>query len=75
MSKLATVAAGVVSCRLLVVGGATVGASVGVTLGTSSCPDLGTSARLDMLAVPVEGEDPPPLPVTLTDLPLSPSEV
>jgi hypothetical protein len=60
MSKLATVAAGVVSCRLLVVGGATVAASVGVTLGTSSCPDLGTSTRLDMLAVPVEGEEPPP---------------
>jgi hypothetical protein len=50
MAKLATVAAGVVSCRLLVVGGAAVTASAGATLGTSSCPALGASARLARLA-------------------------
>jgi hypothetical protein len=44
MVKRATVAAGFVSCRLLVVGGAAVGASAGTTLGTSSRPGLGASA-------------------------------
>jgi hypothetical protein len=50
MAKLATVVAGVVSCRLLVAGGAGRGASAGATLGTSSCPGLGASARLVPLA-------------------------
>jgi hypothetical protein len=38
MAKLATVVAVVVSCRLLVVGGAAMGTSTGATLGTSSIP-------------------------------------
>jgi hypothetical protein len=50
MAKLATVVAGAVSCRLLVVGGTARGVSTGATLGTSLCPGLGTSARLVPLA-------------------------
>ena len=46
IAKLAAVAAGVVSCWLVPVGGAALGASVGITLGTSSRPGLGVSARL-----------------------------
>jgi hypothetical protein len=44
MTKLATVVAGAVSCRLMVAGGAAGGTSVGATLGTSLRPDLGASA-------------------------------
>jgi hypothetical protein len=54
MAKLATVVAGVVSCWLLVAGGAAIGVSVGATLGTSSLLGLGASthlARLVALAV------------------------
>jgi hypothetical protein len=40
MAKLATVVTVIVSCRLLVVGGAAVGTSTGATLGTSSLPLL-----------------------------------
>jgi hypothetical protein len=50
MAKLATIAAGVILCRLLVAGGAAMGASAGATLGTSSRPGLGTSACLARLA-------------------------
>jgi hypothetical protein len=74
MVKLATVVAGVVSCRLLVA----VGASTGVTLSTSSCPGLGTFARLARLAalmVARRGRGLPLLPVTLAGLPLFPSEM
>jgi hypothetical protein len=51
MSKLATVVAGVVSCRLLVASGAAGGASVGSTLDTSSCLGLGASVRLAQLVM------------------------
>jgi hypothetical protein len=60
MAKLATIVVGVVSCRFLVAGGAAVVVSAGATLGTSSCPGLGTFARLvplPRLRSPVEGED------------------
>ena len=50
MAKLAAVAAGVVSCRLVPAGSAALGASPGITLGTSSRPGLGVSARLERLA-------------------------
>jgi hypothetical protein len=46
MAKLATVVAGVVSCRFLVAGNATGGAFAGATLGMSSRPGFGASARL-----------------------------
>jgi hypothetical protein len=49
-AKFATVVAGVVSCRLLVVGGGVVGVSAGATFGTSSRPDLVASTRLALLA-------------------------
>jgi hypothetical protein len=78
MGKLATVAADVVSCRLLVAGGAAVGASAGATLGTSSRPGLGASARLARLATlaaACRGRGLPLLPVTLTGLPLFLSEI
>jgi hypothetical protein len=73
MVKLATVVAGVVSCRLLVAGNAAGGA----TLGTSSRPGLADSAhlaRLAMLALARRGRV-RPLPVTLAGLPLFPSEM
>jgi hypothetical protein len=66
VAKLATVVAGVVSCRLLVAGGATVGASADATLGTSSRPGLLASAHLARLAT---------LAATLSGLPLFPSEM
>jgi hypothetical protein len=44
MAKLATLVAGVVSCRLLVAGGAAEGASTGATLSTSLHPGLDASA-------------------------------
>jgi hypothetical protein len=78
MAKLATVVAGVVSCRLLVADGAVVGASTGATLSTSSRLSLSTSARLAWLAALAaahRGRELPLLPVTLTDLPLFPIEM
>jgi hypothetical protein len=74
MVKLATVVAGAVSCRLLVAEGA----STGATLGTSLRPGLGASARLvplAALAAARRGRGLPLLPVTLTGLPLFPSEM
>jgi hypothetical protein len=74
MDKLATVVAGVISCRLLVTGGA----AAGVTLGTSSCPGLGAStrlARLTTLAATHRGRVLPLLPITLAGLSLFPSEM
>jgi hypothetical protein len=78
MAKLATVVVGVVSCRILVAGGTDGGASTGATLGTSSRPGLGGSARLVLLAVLAaarRGRGVPFLPVTLAGLPLFPSEM
>jgi hypothetical protein len=74
MAKLATVVAGIVSCRLLVADGA----SAGPTLDTSSRPGLGASARLARLTVLVatcRGSGLLLLPVTLAGLPLFPSEM
>jgi hypothetical protein len=78
MAKLGTIVASVGSCRVLVAGGATVGASVSATLGTSSHPSLGASAPLTWLAAlaadrRVRGL--PLLPVTLAGLPLFPSKM
>jgi hypothetical protein len=50
MVNLTTVVTGVVLCRLLVACGAAMGAFAGATLGTSSRPGLGASARLVRLA-------------------------
>jgi hypothetical protein len=78
VAKLATVVAGVISCRLLVVSGAAVGISAGATLGTSSRPGLGASAGLMWLATLVaarRGRGLPLLPVTLAGFPLFPSEL
>jgi hypothetical protein len=78
MAKLTTVVAGVVSCRLLIPDGAVRGASTGDTLGTSSRPGLGASARhvpLAALAAARRGRGLPLLPVTLAGLPLFPSEM
>jgi hypothetical protein len=78
MAKLATVVAGVVSCRLLIAGSAAVGASTGATLGTSSRPGLGASAclvRLAALAAARRGRGLPLLPVTMAGLLVFPSEV
>jgi hypothetical protein len=75
MAKLATVMADVISCRLLVADGATVGASAGATLGTSSCPGLGASSRLAALAAARQGRCLPLLPVTLAGLSLFSSEM
>jgi hypothetical protein len=78
MAKLATVVAGVVSCQLLVADDAAVGASAGATLGTSSRPGLGASARLAQLvalATTRRGRGLPLLPVTLAGLSLFPSEM
>jgi hypothetical protein len=78
MAKLVTVVAGVVSCRLLVADGATGGASVGATLGTSSRSGLGASeclVPLVALAGARRGRGFPLLPVTLAGLPLFPSEM
>jgi hypothetical protein len=74
MAKLATVVAGAVSCRLLVVGGA----SAGATLGTSLRPGLGAFARLvplAALAAARRGRGLPLLRVTLAGLPLFLSEM
>jgi hypothetical protein len=68
MAKLATVVAGVVSCRLLVAGGAAMGAFAGATLGMSPRPGLGASARLAALAAARRGRGLPLLPVTLAPL-------
>jgi hypothetical protein len=75
MAKLATVVAGVVSCRLLVAGGAAGCASAGATLGTSLRPGLGASARLVPLVAARRGRGLPLLSVTLASLPLFPSEM
>jgi hypothetical protein len=78
MAKLATVVAGVVSCRLLVAGGAAVAAPAGATLSTSSRPDLGAFARLVRLAALAaarRGRGLPLLPITLAGFPLFPSEM
>jgi hypothetical protein len=78
MAKLATVVAGDVSCRLLVAGGTTGGASVGATLGTSLRPGLGASARLVPLVALVaarRGRGLPLLSITLAGLPLFLSEM
>ena len=77
MAKLAAVAAGVVSCRLMLAGGAALGASAGITLCTSSRPSLSISARLARLATlaaAYRGRRLPLLPVTLAGKPLLPSE-
>jgi hypothetical protein len=74
MAKLATVVAGAVSCRLLVTGGA----SAGATLGTSLRPGLGAFARLvplAALAAARRGRGLPLLPITLACLPLFLSEM
>jgi hypothetical protein len=73
MAKLATVVAGVVSCRLLVTGGTAVGASPATMLDTSSHLGLGASVHLTWLAVlaaAYRGRGLPLLPVTLAGLPL-----
>jgi hypothetical protein len=78
MAKLAIVVPDVISCRLLVVGDTAVGPSAGATLGTSSRPGLGASARLArpaVLAVARRGRGLPLLSVTLASLPLFPSEM
>jgi hypothetical protein len=78
MVKLAIVVAGIVSCQLLVAGGAVMGASAGATLGTSSRPSLGASERLAWLATFAAARQEKRLhllPVTLTCLPLFPSEM
>jgi hypothetical protein len=74
MAKLSTVVAGVVSCRLLVAGGA----SAGATLGTASRSGLGASFRLvplAALAAARRGRGLSLLPVTLAGLLLFPSEM
>jgi hypothetical protein len=74
MAKLATVVAGVISCWLLVAGGA----SAGATLGMSLRPGLGASTRLvplAALATARRGRGLPLLPITLAGLPLFPSEM
>jgi hypothetical protein len=71
MAKLATVVTDVVSCRLLVAGGA----STGATLSTSSRPGLDASARLATLVAARRGKGLPILPVTLASLPLFSSEM
>jgi hypothetical protein len=76
MAKLATVVVGVVSCRLLVAGGAIGGAFADATLSTYSRPGLVASARfvpLAALAAARRWRGLLLLPVTLTDLPLFPS--
>jgi hypothetical protein len=77
-AKFATVVAGVVSCRLLVVDGVVVGTSAGATFDTSSHPSLGAStrlARLAALAAARRGRGLLFLFVTLTCLPLFLSEI
>jgi hypothetical protein len=78
VATLVTVVAGVVSCWLLVVGGAAESASAGATLGTSSRLDLGASTRLVPLAALAAAHRERGLPlllVTLTGLPLFLSEM
>ena len=76
MAKLTIVAAGVVSCQLVLAGDTALGASTGITLGTSLRPGLGVSARLARLATLAAAYRGrlPLLPVTLADNPLLPSE-
>ena len=78
MTKPATIAARMVSCRLVPAGYTALGASAGVTLGTSSRSGLSISACLPQLATLVDayrGRGLPPLPVTLAGIPLFPSEM
>jgi hypothetical protein len=77
MAKLVTVVTSVVSCWLLVAGSAAVGASAGATLFTSSRPGLGASVHLPWLAALVAARRGRGLhlPVTLSGLPLFPSEM
>jgi hypothetical protein len=78
MAKLAIVVVGVVSCRLLVADGAVRDAFAGATLGTSSRPGLGASARLvrrAALAGARRERGLPLLPVILAGLPLFLSEM
>jgi hypothetical protein len=70
---LAKLATGVVSCQPTLVGGATLGASAGITRGTSSRPGLGIFAWLATLAAARRGRR-LPLLVTLAGIPLLPSE-
>jgi hypothetical protein len=77
MTKLAAVVARVVSCQLLLAGGAVLGASTIITLGTSSRSCLGVFARLATLATlaaTCRGRRLPLLPVTLAGSSLLPSE-
>jgi hypothetical protein len=74
MAKLIIVVIEVILCRLLVIGGA----STGATLSTSSRPGLGASARLPRLAALAaarRGRGLPLLPITLIGLPLFSSEM
>jgi hypothetical protein len=78
MAKLAIVVAGVVSCQILVVGDAALGASASATLSTPSRPSLGASARLARLATLAaahRGRGLPLSPVTLEGLLLFLSEM
>jgi hypothetical protein len=78
VAKLATVVVGVVSCWLLVAGGAVGGASTGATLDTSLRPGLDASARLvplATLAAARRGRGLLLLPITLSGLPLFLSEM
>ena len=75
MAKLAAVAAGVVSCRLMLAGGSALGASTGITLGTSSRPDLGISARLARLATLAAAYRGRRLPLLLVTLAGSPESI
>jgi hypothetical protein len=73
MAKRATIVVGVISCQLLVASGAVRGASVGASLGTSSGPAWVPLRAV--LAAARRGRGLPLLPVTLTGLPLFPSEM
>jgi hypothetical protein len=78
MAKLAIVVADVISCQLLIVGGAAVDASADATLGMFSRPGLGASAclaRPAMLVSARRGRGLPLLPITLAGLPLFLSEM
>jgi hypothetical protein len=77
VAKLAAVVTAVVSCRLLVADGATLGTSTCTTLSMSSRPGLGASTRLVLLAAFAAScrGGLPHLFVTLAGLPLLPSEM
>ena len=76
MAKPATVVATVVLCRPGLASGAVLGASAGVTFGTSLCPARGASSRLTLLATLAaarRGGRLPLLLVTKAGIPLLPS--